>query len=87
MTKAELEERVGVEMCEEVFGKVMQAAVRKQEHLISLGDVHAKEDWYFDELVVEQFRARCFTDFTVSVCMAMAEMEKEHSENRSALNS
>ncbi len=87
MTKAELEKRVGVEMCDEVYDKVMRSTIRKQEHLISIGDEYAKEDWYFNELAEEQFRARCFTDFTISVCMAMAEMEKEHSENRSALNS
>ncbi|MBQ8924064.1 MAG: hypothetical protein IJ053_04645 [Lachnospiraceae bacterium] len=87
MEKKTLEELVGVKMSDDVFGKVMEATAKKQNHLIKLGDPYAHEDWYFEELAVEQFRARCFTDFTISVCMASVEMEKEHSENRSALNS
>lgn len=87
MTKAELEEKVGMEMCDEMFERVARNATRKQDFLIERGDEYAKEEWYFEELMQEQFRQLSFSDFTLSVCYAMAEMEKEHSENRSALNS
>lgn len=87
MTKAELEKRVGVEMPEEFFRKVLDQAERKQRFLIERGDSIAAEDWYMEQLIEESFRSRSLSVFTMQLGIAMAEMEKEHSENRSALNS
>ncbi len=88
MTKAELQKEIGQEMSEEFYEKVMDHARRKQSFLINRGEDAASEDWYFNQLVVEAYKAKSLSMFTMQLGVVLAEIEKEHSDTiQSALNS
>lgn len=71
----------------EVYDKVLEAAKRKQALHISLGYEEADSESYLEEMIEDQYKAMAFSKITIGMCLALAEMEKEHPENfQSALN-
>lgn len=84
-----LERVTGVSMSREFYQSIVRETEQKQSHLISLGDMHVAGSLYFDKLLVETVRSRCMSLFTLAASVKIMEnrMEKEHPENRSALNS
>ena len=72
--KEEVEELLGCVITDEQFNEALEYARRKQEYI-----------WYLVKLTEEYVRSLAFSKFTMDLCSALCDMEKEHSvKNQSA---
>lgn len=86
VTKQEVEELLGCEITEEQFGEALGYAKRKQEYIYNLEKRPATlQHWYLVNLTEEYVRSLAFSKFSMDLCRALHDMEKEHSvRNQSA---
>ncbi|MCI8772051.1 MAG: hypothetical protein HFH73_13120 [Lachnospiraceae bacterium] len=84
--KGEVEELLGCMVTDEQFNEALGYARRKQKYIHS--QEHSTvvlQHWYLVKLTEEYVRNLAFSKFTMDLCSALCDMEKEHSvKNQSA---
>lgn len=84
--KGEVEELLGCVITDEQFDEALDYARRKQKYIY--GREHRAvvlQHWYLVKLTEEYVRSLAFSRFTMDLCSALRDMEKEHSvKNQSA---
>lgn len=84
--KGEVEELLGCVITDEQFNEALEYAKRKQKYIY--GREHRAvvlQHWYLVKLTEEYVRSLAFSRFTMDLCSALRDMEKEHSvKNQSA---
>ena len=84
--KGEVEELLGYMITDEQFNEALEYARRKQKYIHS--QEHSTvvlQHWYLVKLTEEYVRNLAFSKFTMDLCSALRDMEKEHPvKNQSA---
>ena len=70
--KREVEELLGCEITDEQFEEALKYARHKQEVVL--------QHWYLVKLTEEYVRSLAFSKFTMDLCSALRDMEKECSD-------
>lgn len=78
--KGEVEELLGCVITDEQFNEALEYAGRKQEYIYK-GEHRAVvlQHWYLVKLTEEYVRSLALSKFTMDLCSALCDMEKEHS--------
>ena len=80
MEKKEIEELLKTEIPDSLFQEALEYAERKQKYIYSRnGNRAVMEHWYLAMLTEEYVRSLAFSQFTMDLCRALRDMEKEHS--------
>ena len=84
--KGEVEELLGCVITDEQFNEALEYARRKQEYICNREHrAVVLQHWYLVKLTEEYVRSLAFSKFTMDLCSALCDMEKEHSvKNQSA---
>ena len=84
--KEEVEELLGFKITDRQFEDALQNAERKQAYIYDREKRPVVlQHWYLVKLTEEYVRSLAFSKFTVDLCRALRDMEKEHSvKNQSA---
>ena len=84
--KKEVEELLGCEITDEQFEEALKYARHKQEYIYQRERRQVVlQHWYLVKLTEEYVRSLAFSKFTMDLCSALRDMEKEHSiRNQSA---
>ena len=78
--REEVEELLGCVITDEQFNEALEYARRKQEHIYKLERrTVVLQHWYLVKLTEEYVRSLAFSKFTMDLCSALHDMEKEHS--------
>lgn len=78
--KEEVEELLGCVITDEQFDKALEYARRKQEYIYNREHrAVVLQHWYLVKLTEEYVRSLAFSKFTMDLCSALRDMEKEHS--------
>lgn len=78
--KEEVEELLECEITEEQFNEALEYARRKQEYIYNREHwAVVLQHWYLIKLTEEYVRSLAFSKFTMDLCSALRDMEKEHS--------
>lgn len=78
--KKEVEELLGCEITTEQFEEALKYAERKQDYIYKLEKRPVVlQHWYLVKLTEEYVRNLAFSKFTMDLCSALRDMEKEHS--------
>lgn len=84
--KGEVEELLGCKITDEQFDKAFEYTKRKKDYIYK--QEHRSvvlQRWYLVMLTAEYVRSLAFSKFTMDLCSALCDMEKEHSvKNQSA---
>lgn len=76
--KTEVEEILGTEITDEQFAEALEYAKRKQAHIFKLEKrAVVLQNWYLVQLTKEYVISLAFSRFTMDLCEALANMEKE----------
>lgn len=80
VNKREVEELLGCVITDEQFNEALEYARRKQEYIYNREQqAVVLQHWYLVELTEEYVRNLAFSKFTMDLCSALRDMEKEHS--------
>ncbi len=80
--KEEVEKLLGCRITDGQFGKALGLARSKQEYIYRQeGRPVVLQHWYLVKLTEEYVRNLAFSKFTMDLCEALRNMEKEHSAN------
>lgn len=80
MEKKEVEELLEMEIPDSLFQLALRYAERKQRYIYEqTQEETVMEHWYLVKLTEEYVRSIAFSEFTMHVCRALEDMEKEHS--------
>ena len=80
VNKREVEELLGCVITDEQFTKAFEYASRKQAYIYKRdGRDVVMQGWYLVKLTEEYVRSLAFSKFTMDLCSALRDMEKEHS--------
>lgn len=84
--KGEVEELLGCMITDEPFNEALKYARRKQRYIYEREHrTVVLQHWYFAKLTEEYVGSLAFSKFTMDLCSALRDMEKEHSvKNQSA---
>ena len=78
--KGEVEELLGCVITDEQFNKALGYARRKQKYIYEREHrAVVLQHWYLVKLTEEYVRSLAFSKFTMDLCSALRDMEKEHS--------
>ena len=80
VNKREVEELLGCVITDEQFNEALDYARRKQEYIYNRERrTVVLQHWYLVKLTEEYVRSLAFSKFTMDLCSALRDMEKEHS--------
>lgn len=80
ITKGEVEKLLGGEITDEQFNKALEYAKRKQNYMFKKEhNPKILQHGYLVKLTEEYVRSLAFSKFTMDLCSALRDMEKEHS--------
>lgn len=80
MQKQEVEDLLGFEITNEQFQEALECARRKQGYIYQMEQRPVVlQHWYLVKLTEEYVRSLAFSKFTMDLCSALRDMEKEHS--------
>ena len=80
VTREEIEELLECEIADEQFKKALEYAKRKQAYIYQREQrLVVLQRWYLVKLTEEYVRSLAFSKFTMDLCSALRDMEKEHS--------
>lgn len=80
MKRQEVEELLGFAITDEQFREALECARCKQEYIYQLEQSPVVlQHWYLVKLTEEYARSLAFSKFTMDLCGALRDMEKEHS--------
>lgn len=80
--REEVEEILGCMITDEQFNEALEHARRKQEYIYKRERrTVALQRWYLVKLTEEYIKSFAFSKFTMDLCSALHDMEKEHSAN------
>ena len=78
--KREVEELLGCKITDEQFDKAFEYAKRKRDYIFNRERrTVVLQRWYLVKLTEEYVRSLAFSKFTMDLCSALHDMEKEHS--------
>lgn len=78
--KGEVEELLGCVITDEQFNEALGYARRKQKYIYEREHrAVVLQHWYLVKLTEEYVRSLAFSKFTMDLCGALRDMEKEHS--------
>lgn len=78
--KGEVEELLGCTITDEQFNEALGYARRKQKYIYEREHrAVVLQHWYLVKLTEEYVRSLAFSKFTMDLCSALRDMEKEHS--------
>ena len=78
--KGEVEKLLGCMITDEQFNKALGYARKKQEYIYNRDHrAVVLQHWYLVKLTEEYVRSLAFSKFTMDLCSALRDMEKEHS--------
>nr|WP_300807986.1 hypothetical protein [uncultured Acetatifactor sp.] len=78
--KQEVEELLGFAITDEQLREALECARRKQEYIYQRERRPVVlQHWYLVKLTEEYVRSLAFSKFTMDLCRALRDMEKEHS--------
>lgn len=79
--KKEVEELLGCEITDEQFEEALKYARHKQEYIYQREHRQVVlQHWYLVKLTEEYVRSLAFSKFTMDLCSALRDMEKECSD-------
>lgn len=82
MKRQEVEELLGFGITDKQLREALECARRKQEYIYQLEKrLVVLQQWYLVKLTEEYVRSFAFSEFTMDLCSALHDMEKEHSAN------
>ena len=77
--RQEVEELLGFAITDEQLREALEYARRKQEYIYQLDRRPVVlQHWYLVKLTEEYVRSLAFSKFTMDLCRALRDMEKEH---------
>ena len=77
--KQEVEAMLGTQVDEEMFNKALSMAKAKQIYIYNQENRQVVlQDWYLVTLTKEYVISLAFSKFTMDLCEALKDMEKEH---------
>lgn len=80
MIKKEVEKLLGCVITDEQFNEALGYAKRKQEYIYNREHrAVVLQHWYLVKLTEEYVRSLALSKFTMDLCSALCNMEKEHS--------
>lgn len=80
VNKREAEEFLGCMITDEQFNEALEYAKRKQKYIYNRERrAVVLQHWYLVKLTEEYVRSLAFSKFTMDLCSALQDMEKEHS--------
>lgn len=84
--REEVEQLLGCEITDEQFEEALEYAKRKQDYIYKMEQRPVVlQHWYLVKLTEEYVGSLAFSKFTMDLCRALRDMEKEHSvKNQSA---
>lgn len=84
--KGEVEELLGCKITDEQFDEALGYAKRKKDYIYEREHrAVVLQHWYLVKLTEEYVKSLAFSKFTMDLCSALCDMEKEHSvKNQSA---
>ena len=78
--RQEVEELLGFGITDEQLREALECARHKQEYIYQLEKRPVVlQHWYLVKLTEEYVRSLAFSKFTMDLCRALRDMEKEHS--------
>lgn len=78
--KREVEELLGCVITDEQFNEALEYARKKQKYIYEREHrAVVLQHWYLVKLTEEYVRSLAFSKFTMDLCSALRDMEKEHS--------
>ena len=78
--RQEVEELLGFGITDEQLREALECARRKQEYIYQLEQRPVVlQHWYLVKLTEEYVRSLAFSKFTMDLCRALRDTEKEHS--------
>lgn len=78
--KHEVEELLRCEITDKQFEEALEYAAKKQAYIYKRERrAIVLQHWYLVQLTVEYVRSLAFSKFTMDLCSALRDMEKEHS--------
>ena len=78
--RKEVEELLGYEITEKQFDKALEYAKRMQDYIYRQEHrAVVLQHWYLVKLTEEYVRSLALSKFTMDLCSALRDMEKEHS--------
>ena len=80
--RQEVEELLGFGITDKQLREALECARRKQEYIYQLEKrLVVLQQWYLVKLTEEYVRSFACSEFTMDLCSALHDMEKEHSAN------